>query len=648
MKVTIDNELINKAITLYETSPERIDKQAKSLGIGRPRYLSIIKDNYETVELNSREGAWELFKQYPKELGFYRKIGKSDKTFRVFLLSIVMGNDELKNLVEDKGVSAKKIAEMINMPFITEAFIHDRTNRLKFKYSKEAIKASRLEGLKETYKDKEKLEALNNKRRETLIDRYGADNPMRVDDIKLKQQATVMDRFGVPVSTMNKDVQKKQQITSLKNNGVPFPSQNKDIYEKVIKTNLERYGEKSFLLTQEGRKIAKQSMMKRYGGEYTLKSPVLLDRAMESKKYNPNNIEFTPTEFVDNAVLSKEITVSLDTLYAFLKSTFPDKKSFTLSEIAEITGRSYNFIGSRFSVDNNIITRAKEGVLPRKMHDYLTSLGFKEGYDFIVNDRKSISPLEIDFYFPKQKVGIEVNDIVTHNHTFNPFDGPVKSKNYHMEKSKLAKEKGIRLIHAWEHYFNNAQQYGVLQNAIKHALGISNNRVYARNTYVKEVPNVSLKSFFNDNNIQGFRGAKTAYALFDKKTDEVLMAYSVGASHFAHNNYDLELIRGASKLDTTIVGGASKLWKFIVDSNPDVNSIVYYIDRNIYNGSSIGSLEGHLELINTQPGFWNYFVETGEMKNRQPGKHKEIKELVSQGKVWEVYNAGTETYVWKR
>ena len=355
-----------------------------------------------------------------------------------------------------------------------------------------------------------------------------------------------------------------------------------------------------------------------------------------------------PTEYVKNAIISKEITSSIDNLKIFLKENFPDKEKFTLAEIANITGRSYNFIASTFRADGNFIIHKKQGVLPYKMQSFLESLGFVANKDFIINDRKAIKPLEIDFYFPKQKVGIEVNDLLTHNHTYNPYGNEPKPKDYHMYKSKVAKDNGIRLIHAWEHYFNNPKQYEVLKNAIKHALGISTNRVYARNTYVSEVPNSKLRDFFNTNNIQGFRGAKTAYALFDKKTNEILMAYSVGSSHFAHNKYDLELIRGASKLDTTIVGGASKLWKFIIDNNPDINSIVYYIDRNIYQGSSISSLEGNLELINTQPGFWNYFVKTGEMKNRQPSKHKEIKEMVANGDVWEVYNAGTETYVWHR
>ena len=643
-----NKETIDKVLDTYLNSSLNLDGQAKSVHIGKKTYKDIVNNNFNFYKVNNREEAWDLYNQVSDETKYYRLIGQTNKSGKIYLLSLAITNDELRYFIEVEGISSKEIADKVNMPFITYKFIHDRAGRLGFKYDTETVKKNRVKGLKKAYSNDEKLDKINTKRRKTMIDRYGADSPMRVNSIKEKQQATTMERYGVPVSTMNKEVQKKQQVTSLNNNGVPFPAQNKEIYSKVIKTNQERYGADTYMLSDEGKKVSKKSMIERYGVLYPMQSQEIKAKFVDTKHNLENNIEFIPTEYVKNAIISKEITSSLDNLKTFLKENFPDKEKFTLAEIANITGRSYNFIASTFRADGNFIIHKKQGVLPYKMQSFLESLGFVANKDFIINDRKAIKPLEIDFYFPKQKVGIEVNDLITHNHTYNPYGNEPKPKDYHMYKSKVAKDNGIRLIHAWEHYFNNAKQYEVLKNAIKHALGISTNRVYARNTYVREVPNSELRDFFNTNNIQGFRGAKTAYALFDKKTNEILMAYSVGSSHFAHNKYDLELIRGASKLDTTIVGGASKLWKFIIDNNPDINSIVYYIDRNIYQGSSISSLEGNLELINTQPGFWNYFVKTGEMKNRQPSKHKEIKEMVANGDVWEVYNAGTETYVWHR
>lgn len=641
-------ELVKKVHELYITSSKSLQDQAKELHLGVSRYKKILGSTFPYVTVTTRQEAWELVEKYPDELIFYRMIGETSKSGKIYLLGLVMSNEGLKNLVENSGMSAKKIADKVNMPFVTESFIHDRTNRLKFKYLKEATKRNREEALRELYKDKDSLDIINHKRRDTMMTKYGADSPMRVESIKKKQRETVMDRYGVPVSTMNKEVQKKQQATSLKNNGVPFPAQNKDIYAKVVKTNNERYGSNTYLESDEGRRVARTTMIDKYGVEYPLQSDTLLLKALTSKHDNPDNVKFIPTVRVMDAVTSKDITVDSNALFPFLRNAYPGKDSFTLSEIVQATGRKYSFIKSRFGTKINYIRPSRQGLIHSMLNTYLESLGYVAGRDFIVNDRQAIKPLEIDFYFPKEKVGIEVNDLATHNSTYNPFGGSIKPKNYHKEKSDRAREKGIRLIHAWEQYFNTPEQYDILKNAIKHALGLTPNRVYARNTYVKEVSNLSLKNFFNTNNIQGFRGANRAYALLDKKTNEVLMAYSVGSSHFSHNKYDLEIIRGASKLDTTIVGGASKLWKYIIDNNPEVNSIVYYIDRNIYSGSSLWSLEGNLELVTSQVGFWNYFVDSNEIKNRQPSKHKEIKQLVQDGKVWEVYNAGTDTYVWTR
>lgn len=46
--------------------------------------------------------------------------------------------------------------------------------------------------------------------------------------------------------------------------------------------------------------------------------------------------------------------------------------------------------------------------------------------------------------------------------------------------------------------------------------------------------------------------------------------------------------------------------------------------------------------------FGIFFVDTGELKNRNPKKHKEICQMIDSGKVLIVGNAGTEVNVWHR
>jgi hypothetical protein len=54
-----------------------------------------------------------------------------------------------------------------------------------------------------------------------------------------------------------------------------------------------------------------------------------------------------------------------------------------------------------------------------------------------------------------------------------------------------------------------------------------------------------------------------------------------------------------------------------------------------------------MTFIKTQPSFKNYFIETKEVKNRDPAHHNYINELYDSGKVIPIYNAGTKVYVYE-
>lgn len=70
----------------------------------------------------------------------------------------------------------------------------------------------------------------------------------------------------------------------------------------------------------------------------------------------------------------------------------------------------------------------------------------------ITNSRKIISPYEIDIYLPDKKLAIEFNG--TWYHSVNAG----KAKNYHITKSKLCREQGIRLVHIYEFEDLNIQK----------------------------------------------------------------------------------------------------------------------------------------------------------------------------------------------
>ena len=152
---------------------------------------------------------------------------------------------------------------------------------------------------------------------------------------------------------------------------------------------------------------------------------------------------------------------------------------------------------------------------------------------------------------------------------------------------------------------------------------------------------------FENNNIQGFRGGQKAVCLVYQ--GKVVMSYIIGRCFFAKKP-SYEIIRGATLLGCTVVGGASKLWNYITNKWDDL-PILYYIDFNYFNGSSMLSLKG-LEYIGTTPSFknwWRVHWKTGEknvIRNREPMHHKEVIEAQKRGLGWPIYNAGTKTYIY--
>ena len=73
-------------------------------------------------------------------------------------------------------------------------------------------------------------------------------------------------------------------------------------------------------------------------------------------------------------------------------------------------------------------------------------LDIKEVYSRQIdtNTRKIIKPLELDFYIPNLKLAIEFNGTYWHSKNAG------KDIKYHLNKSLLCREKGIRLIHIYE------------------------------------------------------------------------------------------------------------------------------------------------------------------------------------------------------
>lgn len=343
----------------------------------------------------------------------------------------------------------------------------------------------------------------------------------------------------------------------------------------------------------------------------------------EPRKNTWNKI--SPEEFRTNfnKLVGDEYTLLSEYTKAEDKITI---KHNTCGHIWDVTARQFYSVGSRCPHCAKLTSNQEKSLL-----DFIKSI---YNGPIIENERTLIYPQELDIYLPEKKLAFEYNGTFWHSARY-------KDSKYHYNKSKACEEAGVRLIHIYEYEWFNERQRPILENIITGALGL-NKTIYARKCNIVIKPSKEMRDFFNTNNIQGFRPGKFAICL--EYEGRIVMAYMMGSAYFGKGKYEWEVIRGATELGINVVGGASKIWNYFIE-NYKPNTCVYYIDYNYFNGNSMKNLP-NMQFIKTQVSFKNYFVDTKEVKNRNPYKHKEIAELYKEGKVIQIYNAGTKVYLW--
>lgn len=265
--------------------------------------------------------------------------------------------------------------------------------------------------------------------------------------------------------------------------------------------------------------------------------------------------------------------------------------------------------------------------------------------------------LTYSFYIEhnNNKVGVDILDFENNNSTKVTIGFP-KPKKYFLNKSKDSTTNGIRYICGWQHVIDETinckfGSWAVFQNIIKSSLGIYDKQIYARKTKVVEFPAKDTRAFFDANNINGYRNATITYALVDKSIDnptvnDILMGYSVGHCYFGKGAYEAEIARGACVLGTQVIGGASKLWSYIIEKT-SYKSIIYFTDKNYYDSRSISFLKD-VQDVSHDVSFWNWHIPEQQLKNREPSKHSEIMAKRDRGELLEIMNAGTAAHLWTR
>lgn len=97
---------------------------------------------------------------------------------------------------------------------------------------------------------------------------------------------------------------------------------------------------------------------------------------------------------------------------------------------------------------------SKRSYLETEMSEFL----IENNLNFIQNDRKVISPLELDFFLPDYNLAIEMNGTYWHSDEFLLEAKNMTANEYHQMKTDMCSLNGVKLIHISENEWNSKSE----------------------------------------------------------------------------------------------------------------------------------------------------------------------------------------------
>lgn len=243
------------------------------------------------------------------------------------------------------------------------------------------------------------------------------------------------------------------------------------------------------------------------------------------------------------------------------------------------------------------------------------------------SDRNLIVPKELDIVLPEYKIAIEYNGLYWHSSAMSNFNS-----HAHKEKTKACTEIGYKLLHIFSDDWLFKKQ--IVKSIIKSKLNLNTNVVYARKTQCKKISIEMAKYFLNCNHIQGYTISSFHYGLFFN--DELLQVMS-----FKKEKQNFNLVRLASKLNTHIVGGASKLFKHFC-RNHKFDLVNTFADLSLFDGNVYEHLG--FKKIKEIPIDYSY-VYKGKRRHKFGFRRKRLQSLLdnfdeTKSELWNTQNNG--------
>jgi len=467
----------------------------------------------------------------------------------------------------------------------------------------------------------------------TFMERYGTSHPMQNADIQAKVNQTLATKYGAASLgelAHTSDIEAKIARANVEKYGCSNPQQNVAIRAKTAKTNLRKYG---FEIASKNPEI--RSKIK--NAKIACASDFAQNDASNAKR-RKTNLEKYGVEYISQvSAIQKTKKASLIQSGAIHQlSSGSTVREYCLLEGVCYTNalRIYREQGElaffEYCAHYKSKVSSNESLLISIMKDVIPGISLynKQPKEFILNRRPDFR-LEVSNFL----LYVNVDGLFSHSKL-----GRLKlDNNYHLNLQQNFHNNNCVIFQFRQDEL--VEKASIVRSIICNYLGLNVNKIGARKCVIREVSCRIAKEFYRYNHLMGFTGASKHYGLYNEEKLVSCLSVKLG-------NDKLEIARFCSLLHTTILGGFSKLLKYIEEIHKP-SKIISYCDMRYSTGISYKKLGFTLE--STTLGWkWTDFNKTynrlkcrANMDSRGLSQAQYAEELGW----YKIYDAGQAKYV---
>jgi len=445
------------------------------------------------------------------------------------------------------------------------------------------------------------LDNIKDKKRETILNKWGVDHFSQTEEYREKIKKTSNEKWGVDHFSQTEEYREKIKKTSLNRWGVDSHFKSDIIKEKILKTNLNKFGTENPFANELVKEKTKKTNLENFGVEYIFQSELIKEKIKKTnlEKYGNGSYSKTDNYFKDKKIISDE---------NYLKYLDNSTHLFKCVEGHEFEINIDNYY-NRKRLNISLCTICHpigdfKSIKEEELFKFIKSIYFGE----IIQSYRD--GLEIDIYLPELEIGFEFNGLYWHSEK-------KKDRNYHLDKTRFFQERGIRIIHLWEDDWDFKKE--IIQSQICNLLNKNINKISARKCEIREVKSVA--DFLNSNHIQGSDRSKIKIGLFYQNNLVSLMTFNQLEGRKKMKEGEWNLSRFCNLLNTSVIGGASKLLTYFIEKYQPTR-IISYADRDWSQGYLYYTL-GFSKIYESSPDY--KYIINNRRKHKQNFKKSNLK-----------------------